>query len=1023
MAYEYPEIRNFLGLFLQRNSFATPDGALEVAQNAVISRDGIVTKSRGFYTYYSPGAPVLNRLFFYQSKLLSAYAASFNYYTDTGSSPNETGTQTALVPQSGLTIAITGDRVSRSVLSNNNFYATTDNGVVKLTAYNSLIAKSGAPQGLDLSAMIVPSAAASTWFSLTAASVPVSAIVGYRILFGYQDANDNLIIGAPSSVATISNPVIEGSTWARSGGGPYTVTVTTTSPHGLATGMWLDFFAAAGGGAPTAIEGTYQITVTTATAFTYSVVVDPGAAGTQTVKYVYQTPVELELSIPTEITADFTWFFEVYRSSIQQTSVGVLSDYELIEHRNITAGELSAHVAFFTDDTDDFLRGAELYTNENSREGEAQANYRAPLCVDMALFYGYVIYANCTTRHFLSFAVVDATALVTGVDWVEIKVDSTTRRYGAYSGLSNNTVTAPVTSSAGLLITYAAHKLLNNFTVYISQVTGGALTVGTYYVVAATTNNFKISLTSGGAAIAYGGETQVQIQGVTDGTGPIFYLSDDADAAIRLQDTASGLVKAINRDPSSLIYAQYSSSASQVPGHISLQAKAFTGTISLRANVTLAGTAFSPVLPTSFSVGPQVTSSNDRLPHGFFVAKQNEPEAVPLVNFFLAGAKNKAILRCHALRDSLILEKEDGVYRVTGDSINNFVVTLLDSTVAINASSSSDVLNNQCVFLSNQGICLVTDSTVQIISRRIEEVIQPILGQTNLSAVTGGVAYESERLYLLTTSDPNNLTATVTYAYNILSDAWTTLDVLFKQGVVGPNDTLYVITTLNEIWKERKKQTNLDYSAQNYPVTITAISSDLKQADVQMPVGVTPEKGDIVVKANVINRISLPPVLSSGTTYTCIFRQATNLLPADTPILYSKYQTIIKTAPFHAGLVGKWKHFAEMQVHQRDQGMSALTITFAGAVYGSSEITEWVALNDYSGWGYFPWGFEPWGQQEGINLSIGTTPAPIMRTYVPQFQARNTFIQPYLVHNEAGEPLNIQSLSFAVRPYGQRVSR
>ncbi len=247
--------------------------------------------------------------------------------------------------------------------------------------------------------------------------------------------------------------------------------------------------------------------------------------------------------------------------------------------------------------------------------------------------------------------------------------------------------------------------------------------------------------------------------------------------------------------------------------------------------------------------------------------------------------------------------------------------------------------------------------------------------------------------------------------------------MLFKQAVIGPNDTLYAITTDNLIFKERKKQTNIDYCGQNYSVTVTSVDADAKAANIQMPVGITPRKGDVIVKAQVINRISTAPLFVSGTTYYCTFRQTSNLVAADTPILYQYYETIIKTAPFHAGLVGRWKHFAEMQVHIRNQNLSALTISFMGATYGGSEVTEWVSLLTNSGWGQFPWGFEPWGQQEAINLTIGTSPAPIVRTYVPQFQARNTFIQPYIVHTEAGEPLNIQSLSFSVRPYGQRVSR
>ncbi len=492
---------------------------------------------------------------------------------------------------------------------------------------------------------------------------------------------------------------------------------------------------------------------------------------------------------------------------------------------------------------------------------------------------------------------------------------------------------------------------------------------------------------------------------------------------MRLRDTAQGLVKAVNRDPLSLIYAQYTSGISAVPGKMLFQAKGFTGAMYWRANTITAGSAFSPALPDSFASGTQVYSRNDTLPHAAYISKYNEPEAVALVNFLLIGSKNKDILRVHALRDSVIFEKEDGVYRLTGDNINNFAVTLLDGTVQCVAPSSSDILNNQVVFLSNQGVCLVTESSVQIISRVIEDVIQPILGQANLSAQTGGVAYESERLYLLTTTAPNSTTATQVWAYNILSEAWTSLTSIFKQAVVGPADVLFYISTANDIQKERKKQTKIDYSGQNYAVTISNVASDALSSYVTMPTGILPQKGDMIVKSDVINSIEDTPILISGDTYFVVYKSDCNLVNADSLNLYSRIESNIKFAPFHAGLVGRMKMFAQMQIHLRDNSISRLTIYFIGDTFGGSASIDWESRLTSLGWGLFPWGFSPWGQQNSIDLTQGTQPAPMIRTYVPLFQVRNTFIQTVLVHAEAGEPLNIQSLSFAVRAYGERVSR
>jgi hypothetical protein len=997
---DVPEIRTMHGLYLQPNTFNVPDGALETAQNIVTKDDQTLTSRRGYYEYFE-GTGTYNNLFTYENTLLGFYDNKAAYYTDTGSAPNLVGVEHTLT---GESFTLSG--TTRSLQSNSNLYFTADQGILKITSFDSAISKAGAPPGLDISLNYDVSTTA-TWFE-------AGNTVGYRVLFGYVDANDNTILGAPSQIAQINNPAVTGLSYTTSGGGPWTVTV-TSNDHGLQTGDILLI----SNGTDADADGTHAITVTGTNSFTYSV--SSASPGSGTLDYAYGMAVLVEMSVPSEISTALPWFYRVYRSSQNQISVGIFSDFELVAENMLTSAEISAGVAFFADTVDDLLRSTILYTNENSGEGELQANNRPPLAQDMAVFHNYALYANCTTRHLLNLNVIDPTVMVSG-DYIEIKVDATTRRYVARTGVGNSTVFATCSSSAGLLITYDAHGFVNNDTVYIANVVGGTLTSGTYYVVSATTNNFKISLTSGGAVIAYGGETNLTVEGDTNGTYSIFQLSESDSAAERIAQTANGIVRAVNRDSSSLIYAQYTTAIDEVPGKMTFQAKAFTGTIYVRANTTTAGTAFSPNLPDSFASGTQVASKNDELPNVIYISKLGEPEAVPLINFLPAGSKNYPIYRIVALRDTVIIVKADGVWRMTGDSLTNFIITLLDSTVILVATSSLDVLNNQVIFLSNQGVCLVSESSVQIISRaKIEDEIQPILGQTNLSSQTSGIGYETERLYLLTTTLPNETTAQVTWCYNILTNEWTSWDTLFTQAEIGPNDTMYYVSFDNRILKERKSQTAIDYSDQNYIVSIDSI--DGVDATITITGSYSPREGDMIVKDDVITWIDAEPVLTSGSTYDVVFNSANNLEAGDSEILYSSFYHIIKFSPFHAGLLSKMKVFSQFQVHLRNASMTRAIFTFTGyALGGSGEIT-WESLLTFEGWGSFPWGFEPWGQGNGINLSIGTTPAPVCRVLVPAFQARNTFIQAQIEHRKAGEPLNIQAISYVVRPYNERVSR
>lgn len=1013
MTYQFPEIKKFSGLYLQGNSFSVPDGALEIADNVVLSKDGIVSKRRGFYQYYDPSSDTINNLVNYQDKLLAVFSNKIGYFTDAGSSPNYTGTRTALT---GITVAVTGTRVSRNVLSNKNLYFTTDNGVLKLEAYNSSVFNSGVPPALDLRGQLYGGSGV----------IADDKLVGWRVVFGRRDANDNLLLGVPSEIFTLTLDGVGHSQNAR-----------------------------------------------------------------------------LEFSLPSEITSTADgYFWQLYRSSqVAKTATSVFSDFKLIDSRLLTSAEITAGVAFFNDDVDDILLGAELYTNQNSQEGESQANYRAPKCDDVTLYKGYVIYGACSTRQLLSLNVVDASSLA-AADFVEIKVDSTTRRYVARASVGNQTVTSSAITHPGtpVVIGYTAHGFANDDSVYINNVQGGTLTDGTYYVVSKAADTFQISATIAGTAVAYAGETAVDFQGVRTkettltskawvrasnvvtvtsvahglATGMQIYASassggspdvssglytitvttvdaftiasvgaDDASgntlsyapyqpmfaldktsgsASVQLTTTARGIIKAVNRDTSSLIYAAYVSGLAGTPGMMQFQAKGFTGAIYVRASGATPGLAFNPVLPSSFSSGTQVYSRNDSLPNTFFSSKFSEPEAVPIVNQFPVGSRNKAILRVLALRDSVIILKEDGVFRVTGDNVFNFTITPIDTTVICSAASSAVVLNNQVFALTNQGVCMISESSVQIVSRKIEDVVQPVLQASTLSAVTGAFSYESERFYGMTTVEPNGTVAGVTYVYNFLNDSWVTWDALFTQGLVGPSDTLYLITTGNLLYKERKNQTRIDFVGQNYAVTVTSVASGSLSAVCSLPASVVPEVGDIIVKSNVFNRVTAVSFIS-GTSFTLTFERMINLIAADSVTLYSKYNAQIKPAPFHAGLVGRSKQFSQMQLHFRDNSVSQLSILFAGDTYGSSEETTWSSILVSAGWGGFPWGFEPWGLEDGVNIQRQTSPAPICRVYVPRFQQRGTFIQPIITHSRAGEAINLQAISFSVRAYNERVSR
>ena len=997
MAVKHVEIKKFLGLFQQQNSFSTPDGALEDADNVVITKDDRIIKRRGMYEWYSAGADVLNNVYNYQDKIIAVFSDKVKHFSEIGTYPNRTGSGT----NNTGTVNVASPRLSRFAESNNNLYFTTDDGPLKLTAFDSSVRDSGAYTGLDMAASLLPSNGA----------IQSNTQVAWRAVFGYRDDNSNLILGSPSDSVTLINSKVVGASWTRVSN----VVTVTSNGHNLIAGMIITVSASTG--THIVLPGSYTIaSAPTLNTFTISSVDTDDVS--HTLDFEATRTARLEFSVPSEITSiNSSYFYQIYRTSQSLSdSATPTPDFRLVDEQRLTATEITAGIVYYEDDTPNILLGAELYTNPNSREGELQSNFRPPLCSDLGIFKNHVIYSNCTTRHLLDISVIDTAAISFG-DSIVIKIDATTRTYVARGGVANNTVSAEsVSGTSTITITYTAHGLTSGDKVYIAEVTG-TLPAAIYTVTVTGANTFTVT-SAGNTA------SKLIFSGIENAAGNNIFFVDHStgSVAVALRNTAQGIARAINRDPDSLIYANYASGINEVPGKIRLMAKDFGGAINVRASNATCGGGFSPVLPDSFSTGAQVFSKNEKQQNTFYSSKLGEPEAVPVVNNFPVGARNRSILRTLILRDSIIHLTQGGVYKTVGDGPANFTTTILDATVICAAPNSAVILNNNVVFLSNQGVCLVTENSVEIISRRIEDLIQPILTSDYLTDQTFGIAYESDRQYLMSTIRPNGTLASVCYSFNILNQTWTSRDTIFRGGIVGPNDTLYMVSNTNKIAKERKTNTKIDFSDQNHAITVVSVAANQLSAVVSITTGI-PEKGDVIVKNNIFSRVNSSTIVS-GTQYSLTFTKATNIQVGDpTLYLYDLIESRIQFAPFHGGMMGRAKQFTQMQIHLRHPGIYRLNISYSGYTYGGSDETEWVAQNVSGGWGLEAWGFFGWGQAEAVDLTFGTDPAPVIRTYISRFQQRNTFIQPVLVHRESGEQMDIQAVAFSVRPYMERVTK
>jgi hypothetical protein len=146
--------------------------------------------------------------------------------------------------------------------------------------------------------------------------------------------------------------------------------------------------------------------------------------------------------------------------------------------------------------------------------------------------------------------------------------------------------------------------------------------------------------------------------------------------------------------------------------------------------------------------------------------------------------------------------------------------------------------------------------------------------------------------------------------------------------------------------------------------------------------------------------------------------------------LHEGYVSRIKFAPITMG-TGVLKQFSEFQAWFRNSNAcSQIKVNFSTDSRYSDTKTSWstfvgtpAGLVTFGGWGSQKWGGFPWGGGSGVEIDYETGPAVPLRTWIPQGSYLATFIQPEMVHETAGEPLELQSVTLLGKPATQKVSK
>jgi hypothetical protein len=178
------------GLYTNPNQFSEiPEGALQRADNIVIDKGSVAEPRRGQAKYGQLPASYtgsVDALYDYDGTLLVSYDNKL-------ARDNGSGTFT---PYGNPYAPPSGHRI-KSTQANKNFYFTTSSNIKKMSVVTDEPINAGAPRALEGYCAI----------GGTSGFLANNNSCAYRFVWGYKDANNNLIIGSPSGRATITNTV------------------------------------------------------------------------------------------------------------------------------------------------------------------------------------------------------------------------------------------------------------------------------------------------------------------------------------------------------------------------------------------------------------------------------------------------------------------------------------------------------------------------------------------------------------------------------------------------------------------------------------------------------------------------------------------------------------------------------------------------------------------------------------------------------------------------------------------------
>lgn len=946
------------GLYTNPNNFSeVPQGALSVADNVVINRESVLQTRNGHGLYNTELSEAISKLFVYRKGLILSYGDKLAY--------DSNGTW---VDYAGTYIAPEGYKIN-SAESNRNFYFTTANGIYKLDAYNSGTnpIPAGAPPALDGSA-VLNSAPTGT------ATNPQNQYA-YRIVWGYKDKNNNLILSAPSQrIIVINNDAVQ----------QRNVDITFTIPVGIDKEWFYQLYRSGASG---------------------GVTIEPD----DELQLVYEdNPTQTEIN-NLEITVT-----DVTPNDLRGVSLYTSPSQQGISNANYQPPFATSMTVF---------KNQLFYANCKSK---ARSTVKL-ISVDGPSF-GYVS-KDCNTDSTTTTTTINAS----NTDGIRVGMRVVGNNFAANTFVTSIvdsthfTTNIPATSSGNTTLELQDYFAIDNLKLFCGSTQNN--NTNTFELVNSGSVGFNIGSTALNLVKLINNSTTnnkfyaLYQSGYNDLPGKILIeervFSDNIfnmtssngrsfSPILSLQNnftTTAGATTIITSDNHGLSNGDFiyisAIDTDEIPKDFYEVTVINTNTFTIDLE-TITNTSGYWV-----NDNEAILSDNDQKINRIYISKPQQPEAVPLLNYIDVGSADEPIIKVVALRDSVFIFKREAIYRLSGDNPSNFFVDVLDNTVSVRSSETITPFNNQVFAFSNQGIIAVSDSGVAVMSRPIENTLLELSSEsyTNFDSASFAVSFESDRQYMFfTVSEEEDTFATQAFVFNAFTNSWTRWVMNRTCGVINTKDNkLYMGNPVNNfIYKERKEFNTFDYADESYPLVITNINEDIITVDdvTSVEVGYSLRQGDYYALITHID----------GNDLTINLNPSHRWVNGDAEV-YIPIQTEIRFQPNTTGAIGQMKHFREMEFVFLDAGFTEAEAIFS-TNFRPVPVVQELTPRKFGSWGSFPLGTLPWG-----GISGGQQ---VIRVLIPRESARAVWLNTGIKLEESFTSFSLAGYSLLYEVTGER---